>query len=100
MDEQIKHRTERLPGVFRNEIYELNDMRYIEQFDDMTGKRMCGYIEMYGGVRVCLVGENGVLSTNIPTGWITCRKEMKLFQSDIEKLDKFLCEICKKYDKF
>lgn len=98
MENKLVHKTERLPGVFRNEIYELDDMRYIEQFDDITNQRMMGYVEMYGGIRVCLVGEDGILSTNIPTGWVISRKEMILLKEDIEKLDQFLLLICKKYD--
>ena len=98
MSNKLNHRTERLPGVFRNEIYELDDMRYTEQFDDVSGQCICRYVDMYNDVRVCMIGPDGVLNTNIQTGWVTSRKEMLLLKEDIERLDQFLCLVCEKYN--
>ena len=98
MENKITHRTERIPGIVRNEIYELDDLRYTEQFDDVTNQRLMGYVEMYGNIRVCLVGEDGILSTNLPTGWVVSRKEMLLLKEDVDRLDKFLLLICENYD--
>jgi hypothetical protein len=94
---KLTHRTERLPGVFRNEIYEIDDIRYTEQFDDVSGQRICGYVDMYNGVRVCSISADGILNTDFPTGWVTSRKEMLLLKEDLDRLDQFLCMICEKY---
>ena len=66
---QIKHSTERIPDIVRNEIYELDDIKYVERFDDLTNKRLFGEITMYDGVKVCNVNEDGSISMCMPTNW-------------------------------
>ena len=63
-DMEIKHDTKRLPGIVRNEIYESKDLKYVETFDDITGKRMYG--EVYEGEeRICSVHHTGVIALRI-----------------------------------
>ena len=95
--ENIKHHTERLPGVCSTEIYQLDDIEYKEMFDDLTGDRVSGSVTMYGGVRVCGVAADGTLIMNFPTGWVLGHKEMMLLIKDINRLDAFLAAVCKGY---
>ena len=97
VDKSITYRTERLPEVFRREIYELDDMAYTITYDDLTGERMLGEVTMYKGIRVCLVGADGVISMNMPTGWVTSHKEMVLLAEDVKRLDAFISAVCKEY---
>ena len=94
---QIKHHTKVLPGIVRNEVYEYEDIKYTERFDDVTGKRMFGMITMYNGVTVCHVHENGSIILEMPTNWVTNRKDVKDLVADIERLDEFLAAVCKNY---
>lgn len=95
--EQIIHRTECIPGIIRNEIFEYEDIVYTESFDDETGVRMYGHITMYGGVQVCLVGADGGIAMSMPTTWVTDRKSMLVLQDDIKRLDEFLCMVVENY---
>ena len=95
--ENIKHHTERLPGVCRTEVYQLEDIEYKEMFDDLTGDRVSGSVAMYDGVHVCGVAADGTLSMNFPTGWVFGHKEMMLLIEDIKRLDAFLAAVCKGY---
>lgn len=94
---KIKHRTERISGLVRSEIYELDDLVYTEQFDDISGQRLLGFITMYNNVRVCLVGEDGTLNVNIPTNWITNHNDMMDLIIDVQRLDAFISEVCDNY---
>ena len=51
-------------------------MAHTIMYDDLTGERMLGEVAMYKGIRVCLVGAHGVISMNMPSGWVTSHKEM------------------------
>lgn len=94
---KIVRRSECIPGILRNEIVELDDIAYTETFDDETGKRQFGYITMYNGVKVCLVGSDGKLSMNMPTNWVTNRNDLMKLQADIQRLDEFLSAVVKNY---
>lgn len=97
MSDNLKYYTERIPDVMRNEIYELDDIRYVERFDDVTGKRLFGAITMYNGIKVCNVNEDGSISMCMPTDWITNHKGMMELVTDVQRLDKFIAMVCKKY---
>jgi hypothetical protein len=94
---EIKHYTERLPGIVRNEIYECDDLKYIERFDDLTGERLCGTIAMYNNVTVCYVNENGSISLDMPTNWVTNHSDIMGLIADVERLDTFIAAVCKNY---
>ena len=94
----IKHRTERIPGLTRSEIYQLDDIVYTEQFDDVTGARLFGAITMYDHIRVCLVAEDGTVNVNIPTNWVTNHEDMMSLIADVERLDAFISAVCKNYN--
>jgi hypothetical protein len=96
-DSQIKHLTERIPGIVRNEIYELNGMKYVERFDDETGVRLLGEITMYGGICVCRVGFDGSIFVTLPTDWVTNHSGMLKLIEDIKQLDAFLTDVCENY---
>lgn len=95
--ENIKHHTERLPGVCRTEVYQVADIVYKEMFDDLSGDRVSGNISMYDGIHVCGVGSDGTLNMNFPTGWVFGHKEMMLLVEDIKRLDEFLSAVCEGY---
>lgn len=97
MMNNIKHRTETVPGIIRNEIYELNDMIYVESFDDASGKRLFGDITMYGGIKVCSINEDGSIQMTMPTDWVTNHKSMMDLIMDVKRLDEFIATICKQY---
>jgi hypothetical protein len=94
---QIKHYTERIPDIVRNEVYELDDLRYVERFDDLTGERMFGSITMYNGITVCAVNADGSIALNMPTDWVTNHQGMVDLVVDVERLDAFIAEVCKNY---
>ena len=95
--ENINHHTERLSGICRTEVYQLEDIEYKEMFDDLTGDRLSGSVTMYGGVHICGVGADGTLIMNFPTGWVFGHKEMMQLTEDIKRLDAFLAAVCKGY---
>ena len=94
---QIKHYTEGIPGIVRNEIYICDDMRYVERFDDLTGQRMFGEITMYNGIKVCGVNADGSISMRMPTDWVTSHDSMMRLVVDIERLDVFIAAVCNSY---
>ena len=96
-DKRIKHYTERIPDIVRNEIYELDDMRYVERFDDITGERMFGTITMYNGVKVCSVNSDGSIVLDMPTNWVVNHNGMMSLVDDVNRLDEFIAMVCKKY---
>ena len=89
----ITHYTKTLPGIIRKEIYECDDIQYIEEFDDLTGKRMVGEIKMYNGITVCYVTETGLLDLDFPTQWVSNRKDMMTLIDDLKRLDNFIAAI-------
>ena len=97
MNDNLKHYTERIPDVVRNEIYELDDIRYTERFDDITGERLFGAITMYNGVKVCSVNPDGSITLDMPTDWVMNHKGMMDLVTDVQRLDKFIAMVCKKY---
>lgn len=99
MDKEIQRRTEVLPGIFRQEIYTVDDLAYKEYFDDETGKRLYGHITMYNGVKVCNVLEDGTISLDMPLDWVVNHKLMLNLISDLTRLDDFLSMIYKDYCK-
>ena len=94
---KIKHFTERIPDIVRNEIYEMDDLRYVERFDDITGERLFGEITMYDGVKVCRVNIDGSIALTMPTDWVTNHQGMVDLGIDIDRLDAFLKDVCKNY---
>lgn len=99
MDNQIKHRTEGIPGLLRKEIYEHEDMTYIEQYDDLTNKKILSYVTMYGGVKVCNVWDDGTISLTMPLNWVVNQKTIRDLIDDLKKLDLFLAKINENYKK-
>ena len=93
----IKHRTERIPDIARSEIYEFEDMVYTEMFDDVTGARMFGHVTMYNGIRVCSVHEDGTITMDMPTNWVTCHNDMVALSVDVQRLDFFITAVCNNY---
>ena len=93
----IKHYTKELPGIVRCEYYEYEDLKYIETFDPLDGKRMYGDVEMYNGVPVCTVGADGRILLHIPLGWVHDHESMMDLMSDIKRLDEFLAAVCENY---
>jgi hypothetical protein len=98
-DFPIKHHSECLPGIMRQEIYQLYDMVYTERYDDLSEQFLYGNITMYGDVRVCMVGADGGISMNVPTGWITDHKSMMMLIDDLTQLDVSLSFISEQYRK-
>lgn len=98
-DLPIEHRSERLPGIMRQDIYQLHDIVYTEWYDDLSGQFLYGHITMYGNEKVCVVGPDGGISMNIPTGWIQDHKSMMMHIDDLKQLDTFLCVISDQYNK-
>ena len=96
-DKKIKHYVECVPGVIRNEVYELDDMKYIESFDDCSGERLYGIVTMYDGVKVCAVNVDGTIMLTMPTNWVTNHRDMMNLVVDIDRLDAFITDVCKKY---
>ena len=91
--EKLKHRTERVPGLMRNEIYEYEDMTYTERYDDETNKLMLAHITMYGDVQACNVWEDGSINFVLPTTWAVNRRMMLILIDDLKRLDEFLCVV-------
>ena len=94
---ELKHCTKEIPGVIRYEIYELGDMKYVEEFDGVTGDRVNGEIRMYGDITVCHVSESGTISLRMPLEWVTGPVEMRDLILDLQKMDDFLAAVCEKY---
>lgn len=94
---QIKHYTERIPGIVRNEVYEFEDIKYTERFDDSTGKRLFGTITMYDNITVCQINEDGSIVLDMPTAWVTNHRGMTELVADMERLDAFIAAVCKNY---
>ena len=93
----IKHTTECIPGVLRNEVYTLDHIKYTEQYYDPEGTFATGFIEMYDGVRVGLVGKDGSVSVNMPCVAVG-HKTMTWVMEDLKRIDAFLCAINEKYN--
>jgi hypothetical protein len=93
----IKHKTETIPGIVRSEIYELDDLKYVERFDEETGKRLLGEITMYDGVCVCRVNADGAIYVTLPTDWVTNHRGMMSLIEDIKRLDAFMADVCQNY---
>jgi hypothetical protein len=94
----IKHTTECLPEISRNEIYTLDDMQYTEQYLDPEGTLATGFISMYNGVRVGVIGSDGGVSISIPPSYICNHKTMAMQIEDLKRLDAFLCAINEQYN--
>lgn len=97
IDNRVKHYTERIPDIVRNEIYEFDDIRYVERFDDVTGERLFGSITMYNGVKVCSVNSDGSIVLDMPTSWVMSHKDMMSLVEDVNRLDAFIAIVCKNY---
>lgn len=97
MNDSLKHYTERIPDIVRNEIYELGDIRYTERFDDITGERLFGTITMYNGIKVCSVNSDGSILLDMPTDWVMNHKGMMDLVVDVQRLDEFIAMVCEKY---
>ena len=97
MNKNIEHHTERVPGLFRNEIYKRDDICYTEQFDDLTGERLFGNITMFDNIHVCNVHADGTITMNFPTSWVVGHKEMLILMDDIKRLDTFISDVCPAY---
>ena len=95
--EKLKHRTERVPGLMRNEIYEYEDLTYTERYDDETNKLMLAHVTIYGDVHACNVWEDGSINFVFPTTWVVNRRMMLHFMDDLKRLDEFLCVISEAY---
>lgn len=93
----IKHYTKTIPGIIRNEIYEYEDMKYIERFDDVSNERLYATVTMYDGVNVCVVYNDGKIALEFPTDWVTNKQDMQRLLSDMNRLDEFLSCMCKNY---
>lgn len=97
VNSSIVHRTERIPDILRNEIYELDDIVYTVSYDDLTGKRLYGHVDMFNGVRVCSVQEDGSICLTMPTEWVMNHKGMLHIINDIKRLDEFLTAVVDNY---
>ncbi len=95
--ERIKHRTECIPGLVRQETYEYGDILYTEHYDEEAGKLITGNVKMYNGVDVCTVYPNGQIYLKIPTGLATNHNGVMLLIEDIQRLDEFLSTVVENY---
>lgn len=92
----IKHSTQRLPGVLRNEVYTLEDMELTEHYDDQTGEFFLGDISMFHGIKVGTVTAGGV-SLNVPMFGVLDHASMEKHIRDLQRLDTFLSAVCEVY---
>ena len=95
--DQIKRRTECVPGLVRQEVYEYEDILYTELYDEEAGKLITGNVKMYNGVDVCTVYPNGQIFLKIPTGVAIDHKGVMLLIEDIQRLDEFLSTVVENY---
>lgn len=95
--DQIIHRTECIPGLVRNEVYEYKDLIYTEQYDGETGKMMYGNVTMYDNVKVCTVYVDGSINLTLPTALAKNHKGLMWLIEDIQRLDDFLSVVVENY---
>lgn len=94
---KISHRSEHLPGIVRNEIYEYEDIVYTEQYDDETGEMIHGNVTMFNGIHVCTVYKDGSINIGqFPNIAINRKWLMKLVE-DLQRMDEFLSIVVKNY---
>lgn len=97
MNNKIKHTTKAIPGLIRHEIYELNDMQYVEQYDDATNTKVLAYVTMFDGIKVCNVWDDGSINLTIPLNWVVNHKSMCDLVEDITRLDQFIAMVNENY---
>jgi hypothetical protein len=95
--DQITHRTEGIPGLIRNEVYEYRDLIYTEQYDDETGKMMYGTVTMYDKFKVCTVYVDGSINLTMPMDLAQNHQGIMWLIKDIQRLDEFLAAVVKNY---
>ena len=95
----MKHETKSLPGIVRIEIYESENLKYEETFDDLTGKRMYGKVFKDDDIFICYVGEQGNIEFSSLIPLPTNHKQLLDFIADLEKIDKFIADVCEEYMK-
>jgi len=98
IEQSIAHKTERLPGVLRKEIYTLDDMELVEYYDELTGDFYNGVVTMFNGIRVCTIASCGI-SVDVPMTLVTDHASMQQHINDLQRLDQFLSVVCKGYQK-
>lgn len=94
---EIKHRSECVPGIFRNEIYEYKDIVYKEQYDDETNEMIQGYVTMFNGVHVCTVYKDGSINIEKFPSIATNHKWLITLIEDLQRMDEFLSIVVKNY---
>lgn len=95
--DQIIHRTECIPGLIRNEVYEYRDLIYTEQYDDETSKMMYGTVTMYDKLKVCTVYVDGSINLTMPMDLAKNHQGIMWLIEDIQRLDEFLAAVVKNY---
>lgn len=94
---EILHRSERLPGIVRNEIYEYKDIVYTEQYDDETNEMIHGNVTMFDGLRVCSVYKDGSINISQFPNIAVNRKWLMTLIEDLQRMDEFLSVVVKNY---
>ena len=94
---KMVRRSECIPGILRKEIHEFDDIVYSVDYDDLTGKMICGHVKMFGGVDVCSVYPDGSINMKMPQDLATNHKGVMDLIADIQRLDEFLSAVVKNY---
>ena len=94
---EIIHRSERAPGIFRNEIYEYKDIVYTEQYDDETNEMLHGYVTMFNGIHVCTVYKDGSINISKFPNIAVNHKWLMTLIDDLQRMDEFLSIVVKNY---
>lgn len=94
---KMVRRSECIPGILRKEIYEIDDIVYSVDYDDLTGKMICGHVKMFGGIDVCSVYPDSSINMKMPQSVATNHKGVMDLIADIQRLDEFLSAVVKNY---
>lgn len=94
---EIVHRSEQLPGIFRNEIYEYKDIVYIEQYNDETNEMLHGHVTMFGDIQVCSVYKDGSINISKFPNIAVNHKWLMTLIDDLQLIDEFLSIVVKNY---